>query len=126
MAVPYWRSTTENPMLTFKFNYFVTPTMPTKETKPMTWNYRVILIPAKEDVLFSEDVYVIREVFYNSNDEIEFWSEEDATAMGDTFEELCNDYDNMTEAFNKPILMLVEGEDGEDELIELDDEDEEE
>jgi len=92
----------------------------------MTWNYRVLMIPAKEDVLFSEDVYVIREVFYDSDDKIEFWSEEDATAMGDTFEELCEDYDNMTEAFNKPILMLVMNEDGQDELIELEDEEDEE
>jgi len=124
--MPYWVSTTENLMLTFRFNYFLTPTAPTKETKPMTWNYRVLMIPAKEDVLFSEDVYVIREVFYDSDDKIEFWSEEDATAMGDTFEELCEDYDNMTEAFNKPILMLVMNEDGQDELIELEDEEDEE
>ena len=92
----------------------------------MTWNYRVIMIPAEEDVLFSEDAFVIREVFYDENDEIEFWSEEDATAMGGSFEELCDDYDNMTEAFNKPILVLVKGEDGEDELVELDDSEDEE
>ena len=110
-------------MLTFRFNYLLTPT---KETRPMTWNYRVIMIPAEEDVLFSEDAFVIREVFYDENDEIEFWSEEDATAMGGSFEELCDDYDNMTEAFNKPILVLVKGEDGEDELVELDDSEDEE
>jgi len=113
-------------MLTFRFNYLLTPAAPIKETKPMTWNYRVIMIPAEDDVLFSSDVFVIREVFYDSEGDIEFWSEEDASAIGDSFEELCEDYDNMTEAFNKPILVLVKGEDGEDELVELDDSEDEE
>jgi hypothetical protein len=113
-------------MLTFRFNYRMTPVIAAKETKPMTWNYRVIMIPAEEDMLFSEDCFVIREVFYNSQDEIEFWSEEDATAMGASFEELCDDYDNMTEAFNKPILLLTEDEDGNPTLVELDDEEDEE
>ena len=113
-------------MLTFRFDYRMTPTLSTEDTKPMTWNYRVIMIPADEDVLFSDDTFVIREVFYNSNDEIEFWSEEDASALGGSFEELCDDYDNMTEAFNKPILLLTEDEDGIPALVELDEEEEEE
>jgi len=113
-------------MLTFKFNYLLTPTAPIKETKPMTWNYRVIMIPAEEDVLFSSDVFVIREVFYDSEGDIEFWSEEDASAIGDSFEELCEDYDNMTEAFNKPILVLTEDEDGNTTLLELDESENEE
>ena len=112
-------------MLTFRFNYRMNPTFSTKDTKPMTWNYRVIMIPADEDVLFSHDSFVIREVFYNSNDKIESWSEEDASALGVSFEELCDDYDHMTEAFNKPILLLTEDEDGIPTLVELDDEDEE-
>ena len=86
----------------------------------MTWNYRVIMIPAEKDVLFSSDVFVIREVFYDNEGDIEFWSEEDASAIGDSFEELCEDYDNMTEAFNKPILVLTEDEDGNTTLLELD------
>jgi len=92
----------------------------------MTWNYRVIMIPAEEDVLFSSDVFVIREVFYDSEGDIEFWSEEDASAIGDSFEELCEDYDNMTEAFNKPILVLTEDEDGNTTLLELDESENEE
>ena len=47
-------------------------------------------------------------------------------ALGGSFEELCDDYDNMTEAFNKPILLLTEDEDGIPALVELDEEEEEE
>jgi hypothetical protein len=82
------------------------------------------MIPAEEDVLFSEDCFVLREVFYNTSGEIEFWSEEDASAIGESFEELCNDYDNMQEAFEKPILLLTEDEDGNPTLIEIEDEEE--
>jgi len=89
----------------------------------MTWNYRVVMIPADEDVAFSSDTFSIREVFYDEEGAIEFWSEEDATALGETFEELCDDYDNMTEAFNKPILMLVTDENGDETLLEIGEDD---
>jgi hypothetical protein len=113
-------------MFSYAFSLFNIKPIPLEETCAMSWNYRVILIPADADALFSEDAFVIREVFYNEDDEIEFWSEEDATSMGTTFEELCDDYDNMTAAFEKPILLLTEDENGEPCLIELDDEEDEE
>ena len=78
--------------------------------------------PPEEDVLFSEDTFVIREVF--SIQTMKSSSGEDASALGGSFEELCDDYDNMTEAFNKPILLLTEDEDGIPALVELDEEEE--
>jgi len=95
-------------------------------SKTMSWNYRVIYIPKDGDSIFDDDQFVIREVFYNDDDEIEFWTEEDASPFGETFEELADDFDLMQEAFEKPILMLTKDEDGEDTLVELDDEDGEE
>ena len=91
----------------------------------MSWNYRVIYLPKTpdDDSFFNNDSFVIREVYYNDAGEIEFWAEEDASPIGETFEELCDDFDLMQEAFEKPILMLTE-EDGEAKLVALDDEDE--
>ena len=94
----------------------------------MTWNYRVIYLPKEEndDSFFNQDSFVIREVFYDDEGNIEFWSSEDASPMGETFEEICDDFDNMALAFEKPILMLSKDAEGEEELIELDDEESEE
>ena len=93
----------------------------------MSWNYRVIYLPKTpdDDSFFNNDSFVIREVYYNDAGEIEFWAEEDASPIGETFEELCDDFDLMQEAFEKPILMLTE-EDGEAKLVALDDEEEDE
>jgi hypothetical protein len=93
----------------------------------MSWNYRVIYLPKdpNDDSFFNNDSFVIREVYYNDAGEIEFWAEEDALLIGETFEELCDDFDLMQEAFEKPILMLTE-EDGVGELVALDDEEEDE
>lgn len=93
----------------------------------MSWNYRVIYLPKdpNDDSFFNNDSFVIREVYYNDAGEIEFWAEEDASPIGETFEELCDNFDLMQEAFEKPILMLTE-EDGVGELVALDDEEEDE
>jgi len=87
----------------------------TEGADKMSYDYRVVYIP-DEDV----DFFVIREVFYNEDGDIIYWSEEDAVPTGETFEELCDDFDAMAEAFEKPVLMLQDGE-----LIELEDEEEE-
>lgn len=111
-------------MFSFAFRLFNIKPIPIEETSAMSWNYRVIMIPGNEDAVFDEDLFVIREVFYNADGEIQFWSEEDASAIGETFDELCNDYDNMTAAFEKPILLLTEDEAGEPCLVEIEEEDE--
>jgi len=98
--------------------------------KSMSWNYRVVFIPEDKDDIFGEDSFSIREVYYDSEGAIEFWSEEPASPSGTSFEEVCDDFDLMAEAFERPILMLSENEDGKPALYELEedevDEDEEE
>jgi hypothetical protein len=119
-------SLTTATVISFEWGVPMTPVTNDKRIGKMTWNYRVVFIPKSGDSLFDDDQFVIREVYYNEDEEIEFWSEEDSTPFGETFEELASDFDLMQEAFEKPILMLTQDEDGEDKLVELDDEEEEE
>lgn len=108
-------------MLTFIFQMF--NIKPPKETKPMSWNYRIIQIPSDDE---EGDVFVIREVYYDDADEILFWTEGDAAPIGSTYQEVSDDCDKMLEAFNKPVLFLTEDEDGEPTLIEVEEEEDEE
>jgi len=88
----------------------------------MSWNYRVVLEPKDEnDSLFAEDSFSIREVFYNDEGEIDFWSDEAAAPYGITFQEVADDFDLMAEAFKRPVLVFKKNEDGEDELVEAED-----
>ena len=98
-------------------------TAPNKGIEDMAWNYRVIYSPKNEDIAWDTDTFSIREVFYNEDGDIEYWSNEDAEPYGVTFEELAADFDLMAEAFERPILMTITTEDGMDGLIELSDED---
>jgi hypothetical protein len=72
----------------------------------MTWNYRVFLLPSASAL--EEDLYVIKEVYYNEDDEIEFWSEGNMTPMGNSVEDLEEEMNKFYEAFSEPVLM-VEG-----------------
>jgi hypothetical protein len=94
--------------------------------KEMFWNYRVVYIPESENDIFSEANFTIREVFYDKDGEIHYWTDEGAVPTGADFEELCNDFDLMAEAFERPILMLTTDEDGVESLVELEDEESEE
>jgi hypothetical protein len=84
------------------------------------------MLPADDEILFSEDVYVIREVYYDSKGEIQFWTSEDASAIGESLDELMDDLDLIGEAFERPVLMLTIDENGEDTLVEIEEDDEEE
>jgi len=94
--------------------------------KKMSWNYRVVYVPEDKDDIFGENSFSIREVFYAEDGSIEFWSEEPSAPNGTDFEELCNDFDLMAEAFERPILILSENEDGEPALYEIEEEEVEE
>jgi hypothetical protein len=98
-------------------------TSPSKDIEDMAWNYRVIYSPKNEDLAWDTDTFSIREVFYNDDGDIEYWSDENAEPFGATFEELAADFDLMAEAFERPILMTITTDDGIDGLIELSDED---
>jgi len=85
----------------------------------MSWNYRVIMEEASEEKLFGEDSYTIREVFYDDDGEIEFWSDEGCTPYGNTFQEVADDFDLMAAAFELPVLKIVKDEDGLEKLVEI-------
>lgn len=70
----------------------------------MTWNYRVFLLPSASAL--EEDLYVIKEVYYGDNDEIEFWSEDNITPMGSSVEDLEEELNKFYEAFSEPVLMI--------------------
>jgi len=106
-------------IISFEWGVAMTPVTDNERSETMSWNYRVIMLPKDAEDSFSEDTFVIREVFYDENDEIEFWMEEDSVPLGETFEELADDFDLMAEAFEKPILMLTVDEDGEEKLVEI-------
>lgn len=61
----------------------------------MTWNYRVV----KKGVYLS-----IHVCYYDENGDIEFLTENNINAFGETLDELVKDYARMAEAFKKPII----------------------
>ena len=111
-------------IISFEWGVPMTPVTDNDRSEDMTWNYRVIMLPNDKEDSFPDDAFVIREVYYNDEGEIDFWMEEDSRPYGETFEELADDFDLMAEAFEKPILMLTVDEDGEEKLIALEDEEE--
>lgn len=76
----------------------------------MTWGYRVFMLPDSED----EGIFVIREVFYNKDGQIEFWSETNSFPQGATIDDLVIDLELYQDALDLPILR-VEG----DSLVEV-------
>lgn len=85
----------------------------------MSWNYRVVMEPATENSMFGEDSFTIREVFYDNNGEIEFWSDEGCVPTGNTFQEMADDFDLMAAAFELPVLKIEKDENGMDVLVEI-------
>jgi hypothetical protein len=67
----------------------------------MSWNYRVTYRP-KEPLLG----YQIREVFYDENGVVKFYTVNPVSAFGDLPEELEKDLNMMADALNKEPLNL--------------------
>ena len=67
----------------------------------MSWNYRVTFRPTQP-----LHGYQIREVFYNEDGVVKFYTENAIAAHGDIFEELEKDHNMMADAFNKEPLNL--------------------
>ena len=84
----------------------------------MTWDYRVIFTPYEAGS--DEGEYTIREVYYDDEGEISWWSDESVELISEDFWDLAADFDLIAEAFDKPVLVLI----GE-ELVEDDEEYEE-
>lgn len=70
----------------------------------MTWGYRVFLVPASGPL--GDDAYVIREVYYDEDDQIEFWSDENIFPVGETLIDLEQDIHTFLEAFSYPVLTI--------------------
>lgn len=82
----------------------------------MTWGYRVFLVPASGPL--GDDAYVIREVYYDEDDQIEFWSEENIFPVGETIIDLEDDINSFFDAFRYPVL-TVQG----DQILEVEEKD---
>jgi hypothetical protein len=74
----------------------------------MSWNYRVIRYPETEDSAFA-----IHEVYYDKEGRPTSWAENPIAPLGDNLLELRAEVEYMLEAFDKPVLTIVD-----DKLIE--------
>ena len=104
--------------LTSTFN-FGTLKLGSEGADKMDWDYRVVFVPYEEGS--DEGEYTIREVYYDSEGEITSWSDEAAQFTGYDFWDFADDFDHIAEAFDKPVLVLID-----EELVEDDSEEDEE
>lgn len=84
----------------------------------MSWDYRVIFAPYEAGS--DEGEYTIREVYYDDEGEISWFADEGVEFVHEDFWELADDFDAVAEAFDKPVLILIDGD-----LIEDDEEESE-
>lgn len=90
----------------------------TMEGRPMSWNYRVIK-KAEEKNENLESMFGVHEVFYDEDGDVVFWDDEPACVTGESFQAVADEFDMMALAFQKPVLMVVENEDGTHKLVEI-------
>lgn len=69
----------------------------------MSWNYRIIRYPATEVSPFA-----IHEVYYDAEGRATSWSETPIAPLGDNLLELRAEVEYMLEAFEKPVLTIVD------------------
>jgi len=69
----------------------------------MSWNYRVIRSPLEATSLG------IHEVYYDEEGRPSSWTEEPCGAVGDNLLELRAEVQYMMEAFERPVLRIVDG-----------------
>jgi len=70
----------------------------------MTWNYRVVKYDTNENI-----IYRIHEVFYDQDNNIEFFTEDAVLPQGDSLKELIADLQFMMDDAKKcPALSLKE------------------
>ena len=83
------------------------------EAEKMSWDYRVVFAPYENGG--DEGEYTIREVYYDDNGEVSWYSDEGVEFVHTDFWELADDFDAVAEAFDKPVLILIDGDLVEDE-----------
>lgn len=69
----------------------------------MHWNYRVWLVESKH--CDAADFYVVKETYYNEDDDICGCTENNVEASGDTLEDLVENLRRIADACNKPVLV---------------------
>lgn len=84
----------------------------------MYWNYRVIKKPPQSATQESA-CFEVHEVFYDENDDIEAWTKDACSPMGETMEELIDDINYFQQALKHPVLMEQAGPDGKAILVEV-------
>lgn len=67
-----------------------------------TWNYRVTMTRGVD-----EDVYQIREVYYDDDGQPSSWSTDPITPLGESWQELAEDLVKMQRAVSVPALDLT-------------------
>ena len=77
--------------------------------KTSHWNYRVI---RKHHSETDSETYHVHEVYYRDDGNIEGWTQESVTPMGETAEELREDIRYFLHAFRRPILEEKETDEG--------------
>jgi len=71
-----------------------------KASETKTWNYRVMCYTDSQ----GGKTYGIHSVYYDKNDNITGYSAEPTPLIGDTLEELREDFSKALLAFDKPVL----------------------
>jgi hypothetical protein len=105
-------------MVDLAFNYiFEIQNGDSEGADEMAWDYRVVFSPYEDNGETGE--FSIREVYYDEEGEIAWWSDEAIVPSGDDFWSFAEDFDAMAHAFERPVLVLIG-----DELIEDDEEEE--
>ena len=85
-----------------------------KKGKAMSWNYRVVReVIALPSDLEAEEVFTIREVYYDKKDQPELWSTEPCSPQGNGRDDLRSDLTHMLLALEQPVIEMEDLPNGE-------------
>lgn len=80
-----------------------------KKGRALSWNYRVVrevcTLPAD---LGTEDVFTLREVFYDDEGKPELWSSDPCHPQGETLDDIRADLNYMLVALEAPVLEMAD------------------
>ena len=83
-----------------------------------TWNNRCIVQTYNKGKPYEETTYSIREVYYDDDGEVLFWSERPASAVVFEVQEFPQMFQRFQTAIEKPWLQVSEDEHGNEILVE--------
>lgn len=80
-----------------------------KKGRTLSWNYRVVRevcpVPGSEE---TENIFTVREVFYDDDGKPELWSAEPCSPQGQTHDELRTDLGYMLMALEQPVIEMAD------------------